>query len=539
MNRIVITDDYKHTVLDVGSKSIKGCSFYYDGRVTPVNNDIFKVFNAFLLSKDNKRLPDEGKYRVMLDNKTGFKHYFVGDQEDFVMFYKNNGAYAISYLFNDDDTDYDDSYEYGEKRFKVGRKIIRAGCGTLLSVILFSSAIAFNTTYLYLRGKMPRVPSLEKTIEFIAFKHVDITADDLIAKIQASTNLDDTEKEVLANRDFLEFILPYANKSKYTQFAFQDKFNNIGIKTFSGSSKFAGYYIPWDPNSLYISEECINSDDKDYFKKVLFHEFAHLCQCDVKYNLLCEALAEQVVEFTDYDIITYPENRYLVSKMMEIVGIDPIVLYVETGDERIITREFGPYLSEAELKVFLNALYYDETISNEEIMRKFKQCDVLLDKIYENKFGISVEEDPVIPYLKDETLVRYYFNKKKANHNGSYITRDKFSVSDVTMRLDIAINKYHISVYVKDKVGNVWGISLADYVNDHREDLWEFYRYSWSDDYVANDVFQKDGVWYVRMHIVTNREKEIIKLPSLEEKFKMLEDIKNSKSFKKNNYDFS
>ena len=85
MNRIFITDDEKQTIMDVNKNIFKGCTFYNDGRVERITKKTFDIFKNFILSKDQTRLPNEGKYEVILDNKSGLKHYFLDKKEDFEM----------------------------------------------------------------------------------------------------------------------------------------------------------------------------------------------------------------------------------------------------------------------------------------------------------------------------------------------------------------------------------------------------------------------------------------------------------------------
>ena len=70
MGRVIITDNKKKTVIDVSKdRVLTGCNFYYDGRVSAVTKKDFEIFNAFILSDDREELPNEGVYKVILDNK--------------------------------------------------------------------------------------------------------------------------------------------------------------------------------------------------------------------------------------------------------------------------------------------------------------------------------------------------------------------------------------------------------------------------------------------------------------------------------------
>ena len=82
MERIVIEDNNKKTIINIQNRTISGYSFYHDESVKELTKDDLDIFKLFFLSNDNKRLPNEGKYTVILDNITGLKHYFINGKED-------------------------------------------------------------------------------------------------------------------------------------------------------------------------------------------------------------------------------------------------------------------------------------------------------------------------------------------------------------------------------------------------------------------------------------------------------------------------
>ena len=141
MDRAYIIEEDKKTIFEVSDNSYRAAVFYDDGRIEPLGDHIFDLFSVFALSNNNKELPNEGIYRVVLDNDTGFKHYFVGDSEDYVMFYRNNGEDATLYYETLQDNGWrpEEHLTFKEKVFKVGKKIVQTSFTAFLSIALLLS----------------------------------------------------------------------------------------------------------------------------------------------------------------------------------------------------------------------------------------------------------------------------------------------------------------------------------------------------------------------------------------------------------------
>ena len=424
MNRIIINEENKDTIIEFTKESYRGCSFYHDGRIDNLSLDISHLFREFFLSSDNTILKNCGKYQVILDNKTGFKHYFWHNQEDFQMFFQNNGEDAIQFLDNNRHRRRG-KLSTKEKLFRVGKKVIRCTCTGLLCIMF-----AISTLNAIAILKYPQRVTSFRTIPMVEwiFGKQDITSAELIKKIYGSSRLSDEDKAFLANKDYLEDILPYVNSSNAAKLLYREKFCNIGVKEFDNEDKaYAGYYMSIDCNSLYIAKQYQNTS---FYNDVLSHEYVHLSQSFCYYNVIAEACAEIISEeyFIGARAQSYPDEVYLVKKLMEIIGPEPILEYNFTGNFQKIADGVKPYLTSKEYDTFLDSLKtpnvtsddYDETINKS----KLSDCNQLLDKVYEKKFGCSIMEDPVIPHLHDYSLVRYYFNKCK-NNEGSYITISK------------------------------------------------------------------------------------------------------------------
>ena len=520
MERIVIEDSNKKTIINIQNRTISGYSFYHDERVKELTKEDLNIFKLFFLSDNNKRLPNEGKYTVILDNITGLKHYFINGKEDFIQLFFNNGEEGTLYKVENKGLK-DNGYRKKEKLsmkervFKIGNTFVR--CTSIALLYFFIAVFSVNAVNvirnpnsIYEIGPVP--------ILSIVTGSKDLTVDDLVRKIKASERLDTEDQVYLANRDFLEDILVYANQYNYTKYDYNIKFHNIGVKTFKKRGTTRGFYLAiGDPNSLYISEVALTDDE---YNDVISHEFVHLCQTGINYNLLTEASAEilSYEYFEGTKMLSYKKEVYLVKKLMEIIGPEPIMHYTIGGNFDYIEKAVSPYLSDSEYYQFTKCLirksegdlFYNE--KREEENRD--SLDNLLTKIYERKFNRSIDDDPVMPLLNDPNLVRYYFNHRKIEKEGSYLKMPK--IEDVDMTLEEAIKAGYVYMWQSMGGSVIKKISYEEYVNNtydfDKELHFEVIKVLPVRFYVASDG--KLHV-YVRKTIDT----EIKELPLLEERF--------------------
>lgn len=470
MERIVIEDSNKKTIINIQNRTISGYSFYHDESVKELTKDDLDIFKLFFLSNNNKRLPNEGKYTVILDNITGLKHYFINGKEDFIQLFFNNGEEGTLYkvenkLLKDNGYRKKEKLSMKERVFKIGHTLVRCTCIALLYffIAVFSVNavnVIRNPNSVYEIGPVP--------ILSIVTGSKDLTVDDLVRKIRSSERLDTEDQVYLANRDFLEDILVYANQYNYTKYDYNIKFHNIGVKTFKKRGTTRGFYLAiGDPNSLYISEVAL-TDDK--YNDVISHEFVHLCQTGISYNLLTEASAEilSYEYFEDTKMSSYPKEVYLVKKLMEIIGPEPIMHYTIGGNFTYIEKAVSPYLSNSEYYQFTKCLkrksegdlFYNE--KREEA--KLETLDNLLTKLYERKFNKKIDDDPIIPLLESPYLVRYYFNHRKSEKEGSYLKIPK--IKEIDMTLEDAIDAGLIYMWQSMGGSVIKKISYQEYINN-------------------------------------------------------------------------
>ena len=483
METIIIDELNRRTYIDIDKHTRIGNTFYTDGRIEPVTKDVLSVFQAFILSDNGKELPNEGEYKVILDNKTGFKHYFLNDVESYIMFFLNNGEDGRIYkdkkkekVINDKLPEKAETLK--EKVFKIGDTIIRCTCLGLL--ITLGSVFMTNSLYVASNldtyndfGPFPIVSYFTGNIE----KTYD--ADELINKIRSSEVLGTEEQVFLANKDFLHDIMPYVNASLDARFCYSRRFNNIHIEIHPHNENYIGFYSPTEANCLYLSED-ITSDGHQY-NNTLAHEFIHLCQSGERYNLLIEATAEilSYEYYEDSTLTSYPDEVYLTRKLMEIIGPEPILHYVIGNNFTYIEKTMKPLLSNKDYREFVSdlsrpnkgSLFYNA----EKNQRKFASLDRLLNKAYKNKYGMDVSEDVVMKHLRNPNLSRYYFNHRKMNKEMSYVATPV--VGEVHLTLKEAYDEGYVYMTQTDDDGNIINVSYEDYMAS---------KYDWDRDLVFN-----------------------------------------------------
>ena len=477
MNRVYIEDEGRNIIIDSKDKMCGGYSFYDDGRVEQLTNkEIFDIFKDFLLSEDNKKLPNEGKYKVYLDNKTGFKHYFHNGEESFIMFFLNNGEDATTYkeekkIINDNPVKPHETTK--EKSFKIGKKIIRSTCIALLMTIV--SAFTTNELMVF-RNEDKATHYLRKNDMFPFFNYIidniGTSSDRLMEKINSSIYLEEDEKFFLANKEFLEDVTSYINTSGFAKSIFSYRFNDVFIDAYDNTDKKHDGYYSWDqPNALHIAEKYVKEKyTNPRFWDILSHEYIHSCQVGNYFNIIIEASAE-IISYEYFDkspTDSYSEEVYLIRKLMEVIGPEPIWRYNFVGSFDEIEKAVKPYLTEHEYETFLYDLHRlnadDPEYDADEVKEKHESLNYLLDKIYEKKYGRHSSTDSVIPYLKKERIVRHYFNHRKMKECQSYVPiSDRYDMEK--MPIEDAVKRQLVYICQIDEEGNEEIVSWDEYLN--------------------------------------------------------------------------
>lgn len=442
METVRIHDKEYDIVLYLDNNKFFGYKFNKDNTIEKADKKVLKYFDFFTCSNDIAVLPSVNDYQIVIDNKTNFKHYFKNGQEDYYLFFKNNGKEMFNFIQNQS---IKDLIKIGAVSFAVGAVTV---CLTLEAhdlIVKSTNNITNVTQEVVSEQKVTDVENEEKVISYVVSN--DITYQDIVSLISNSNNLTEEEKKFLSNSDLINDILPTINEKSLDKYVLVSSIRDLDVQSFAeGEEGVEGYYNSSSPNIIYVKNyDGFNSD----IKETIAHEFIHVLQdhyCN--YTLLKEATAEIISSeyFDDIGINAYHDQVYSTKKLMEIIGPDPVWKYVFTGDFSLIEENVKPYLNEEQYESFLNCLtydYYDE----KDNFDKIDQLDELLNILYENKFAKDVNDDKIISLLdnRDDTLRRYYFNKKYINKENSYY-EDGSEVTSVSMTINEAVLKEYVVV---------------------------------------------------------------------------------------------
>lgn len=447
MEKIEIINNSYNIIAYIDKNKINGYKFNKNNKVEYIDNSIFNYFEFLICSNNFTRLKNDNDYGVILDNNTNFKHYFKNGMEDYNMFFKNNGKNLVLYDKEDSKINIIQSKR---KIFDYNGFII------ICSSFILSLMASYNIVNNYEFEIVNCIYNFEK--------YSDITLEDIKNNIYSSNNLDITEKEYLYNEDYFNLVLSYVNDSNYSIYTYNNRLNDFEINSFSNyeSERLLGYYD--------INENTINIKDYDYLNEdncdSVAHEFVHLTQVEnIKYPIIVESTAEILSsEFYNNTKINAYKNQVVFTKiLMEIIGTKPILEYIYTGNDKLLTESIKPYLFDEEYETFISYLKQDLDEKNLEFNYTQKLIDIL-SVIYQRKFNDDINNNEIINLIKnnDQSLVRYYFNKKFINQENSYYI-DYINLKEQDIDIQTA-KKYNIveNVLIKNTTEGLKYIKISE-----------------------------------------------------------------------------
>ena len=324
--------------------SFSGFKYYDDGRVEPIDYSVFKYFDMFKLSNNYAIIPEIGKYLVVLDKTTNFKHYFLNGVEDYKMLFYNNGESAIDYMEEDG--------EKNKERKTPFRKFKDTFVTILVSIEILAASLIGNVLVVDNHGA--------------ARADGDITIDEVLSMIDNTKGLPSGGKKILKQSGFFEALLPYFNSNNLARDNLKTSLNNIVLNFLTEEEmelalgdvdipSISGFHNSERPNELNVKIGL----SLEKFIDVLSHEFIHLCQCpNLEYNAIYEAMAEQLsLEFFPLTTIdAYSDEVSQLRKLMDIIGAKPFVEYYTTGSMTSIENKIKPLLGEEKYEEFLSTL---------------------------------------------------------------------------------------------------------------------------------------------------------------------------------------
>lgn len=432
-------------------------SSYNELSITRVNNDIVEplskekavtLLHALLSSKltYSKKL---GDYEVYLD-EAGNKRYFKNGIENYYLFFTKNGIDAVKLLTK-------------ESKINCNSKTYKIVAGGLVFCLVCSVASFAALTINNIKYK-------DET-KYALIDENPITVDEMVDLICESPYLSTDERELLCNDIYLAFVLD--NSQGMTRdFHLRNALNNINIKSFK-QEEFEGalgYYDPVNINSIRVLDVAYKSKSK--YNDVEAHEYVHLTQDQNNYYYIIEASAEIMeYEFFDQPCDGYTDIVRRTKVLMEIVGPQPIIDCNFNGDTKTFEDSIGKYLSDSDknkmlelLKVPATRLYKSKEFTN-SVNNKI---DELLAKMYKNKTGKDIKDDPMIEHIySSNTVNRIYFNPNRMEYNERFILPSKKENIDELDMNDIINSKKVKYFQYSKKVIKVVGDTKVKYFQSH------------------------------------------------------------------------
>lgn len=402
METILIKNESENVILHTENNKIWGTIFYSDGRIKNASKDVLKYFDLFKLSNRNTRLPNEGKYQVVLDKETNLKHYFLYGVEDFNMLFQNNGSDATVYISGEGT-----KLPTKTKIFNLGRNIIMLAAAAFTALVIAHAIVPDSPVFTFIESSIAQVQAKK------------LTLDDVKEKIYSTNGIPDYLKGFIYNEEFFSYLLPEINKSGYLITRFNEKFTDFKINfDFKPDDvRIQGRYLPSRPNQIDVV--------RGASKAAIAHEIDHVTQEDFEYTMIVEALAE--IEDREFYTPTneYSKYTFLIKYLMEIIGPGPLKEYRMSGKSKMLEDAIKPYLPEEHYNDLIKCLKYDFILNEGNERTLAIVTEARLSELYQNKFGLSPKDDPIIMATKAGTISRYYFRESRITPEYSYIMVDK------------------------------------------------------------------------------------------------------------------
>lgn len=449
MTKLIIKTDDGVSVLYLEYEN-NTCNYYgfkiCDEKITPLPEDAIKILDIFKLGLNRKALGIEDGYEVILDCNTNFKHYFKNKNEDFDKFILMNSEDLT--VYEDDKNNEKNNNEYFRKfilvlsdfaKILVSRNFAKG----FTEGVVIGTAIAIGITPLLVLGRVNRFKYIynREMSESLAYSSLDFQKDDIVNYIMNSSNLNEQEKELLINNNYLDFISPYIMEVAFNMYL-NDYLNNLDIVSYTAESEpnhaQDGGFFQGD-NKLHI-RNYNEENPKEHIREV-GHEFIHLFQ-----NPLCSVyISEAMTAILNYEFYTnlddsYPEEVANIKGLMEVIGPEPLIKYNFSGDFTEIENLVKVYLEEDDYNEFIRIIssnIHDKT--DNERSRDNKILKALIYKMYVNKYG-ELDDDFIALIDNDpKNVTRYYFNPKFINQENSYYLEIKNDPIDLKTAYDMGL----------------------------------------------------------------------------------------------------
>ncbi len=372
-----------------------GLNFSESGVKNSNVEDLISLFKSFLYNKDCIFIGYYKDYEIHYDKETQLKHFMKDGLENFELLFQFNGIDAIHYD--------GPRLEVHKNKKDIIKEYIING---VICVIYLSSALNF------INSSFPHLKYDVNTTSYTAH-HVSRSSVDEYDKIDykqaldfiKNSNLDSESKEYLMNEELLQDIfkyykdtpLEYTANLKFKDLQIisyeevQEKYKSLKLEEWS-----AGSYSYLYPNKLFIRNMTI---DQSYLHAIA-HEFVHLLQAEgLPYRYLVESNAELVAsEYFDFQASSYSSSVENLKLLIEIVGPEPIMKLIFSGDDKQLLEIFKNNLSLFDYNKLIDSLCTKSGVFRDNNAEIHSEVRELLCKLYKSINNKDIREDTNIMY---------------------------------------------------------------------------------------------------------------------------------------------
>lgn len=452
----LIVEDKKNRVwnqldVDIKNGQISSSGFTLrNGVISEFDKNILEIMNCFKLGSNKKVLGVQEGYEVILDEDTGLRHFFKEGKEDIIRLFFENGESAITPIPMNRPQKTNKSYSpKSVRRFKIkGTDIIISFLLIVfwLDVLILGHVLYDNfirdiffeeAGYISYKDQTIEIDAkaFEKSISFtfegIEWEFADsyVETKDIKKALFDNTKLNQQEKDMLWNEELIDFIVPYYNKDENTKVLAVIKHSDLDIVPFDGSEEDGiDGYVNGD-GALHVKDYDENNPQAK--KHTSGHEYIHTLQSGAP-SFIMESSAELFnLEFFEKTGDSKASHAYdnackYLRILMEIIGSEPIVDVNFYPASTALYENVSPYLSESQYEEFDRLMHYSPHYHKKELEKEggYTRLYELLSIMYANKFGQSIEEDPMIMAIVNNSLPyrRVYFSNSLRKAESDYYT---------------------------------------------------------------------------------------------------------------------
>lgn len=406
---IIKNKDGSIDFIEVKNSIIVGKNFSKNGVKISNKNYIQDILDKLFYNDNCELLGYSNDFKIYYDKETNLKHFLKNGVEDLELFIQYNGTDATRYL--------------GKKTKRALVSIVCAGVMVIIGITDYvKNTVNLEHDIAYYDYNIAE--SVEKYSNISAdnldeYMAIDYT--DALRYIEES-NLPEEAKQILSNEDLLKDVFS-CYKNTLLEYSAINKFKGINIQTFeskSNDAKLYGRYSILFPNMLELNTEIIGTEK---YGPTLAHEFIHMLQAEgLKYDYIVEGTDDLVkTEYYDYPSDSYKEAEKNMRLMMDIIGPEPIIKMLFSGDDDQFINIIKNNLSEEDAKELLSLLSTPAG-KFDSVENLHEKIEELLRKLYKSINGQDIENDIDIMYgtLYENNSIggsvgnnRHYFNLRK------------------------------------------------------------------------------------------------------------------------------